>query len=182
MDSLGVICARSKSRRVPQKALQIVGTTSLLDYAIASAKQSSRLTRWMVASDLSGFNMPAEIADGPIIGALQWAINESPPADVVVTLQACIPFRRGYYIDQTLDLIQRFGFESVQTVVNVGWDHAPIYKPNGAVYATRVELVRQGRLWGGVKHGMILMTPEESVNIDTEYDLRVARALCALSS
>ena len=130
--------------------------------------------------------MPREIADGPIIGAIQWALEQSallwsPSFDVVITLQACIPFRTGDHIDRVLQMMEDGGLDSVQTVVNVGWDHAPIYKPNGAVYATRTELVRQGRLWGA-KHGMVLMAPEESVNIDTEYDLRVARALCTSSS
>ena len=185
MDSLGVICARAGSVRVPNKALQIVGGMTLLEHAEQAAKQSRRLTGWLIASDIPPGLLSSAIANGPLIGTVQWALEKASyiysQYDVVVTLQACIPFRTGLHIDRTIEILERCDLESAQTVINIGWGHAPIYKPNGAVYATRVELVRQGRLWGA-KHGMVLMSPEESINIDTEYDLRVARALCALSS
>lgn len=182
MRALGVICARAGSERVPAKALAVVGGLTLFEHAERAAKESDRLARIIRASDIPPYKMPKRIANGPLIEALRWALTQVVAGyEVVVTLQACIPFRNGAHIDQTIEMLERCNLDSAQTVVNVGWEHAPIWKPNGAVYATRTEWIRQGRIIGP-RHGCVVMQPEESVNIDTEWDLRVARGVCTSSS
>ena len=182
MRELGVICARLGSARVPTKALAVVGACTLFEHAERAAAESRRLERVLCASNLPPWGMPTRIADGPLIGALQWALDQVVAEyDVVVTLQACIPFRTGAHIDATIEMLDRCGLDSAQTVVNVGWDAAPVWKPNGAVYATRTAWVRQGRIIGP-RHGCLAMTPAESVNVDSAWDLRVARGVCTSSS
>lgn len=190
MDTLGVICARAGSERVPRKAWQEVGPLTLLEATLRAAA-ASHLSMYVIATDderscqITGsphLRLPEAIANGPLIGTLQYVCDRvNPCPSVIVTLQACIAFRQAEPINRTIEMLERCELDSAQTVVNVGWDHAPIYKPNGAVYATRLDLIRQGRLWGA-RHGMVLMAPRESINIDTEWDLRVARGVCMSSS
>lgn len=50
------------------------------------------------------------------------------------------------------------------------------YYPNGAVYVTKTELIENGLIFGKNIQGYV-MSPERSVDIETEFDLLVAETL-----
>jgi len=130
--------------------------------------------------------------------------------DIVVTLQPTSPLRSSENIDQTVDRLREDStMDSVITVqqvvlppfwmlridglslkpfINDGVDYSlkrrqeldSIYKPNGAVYATRTHLIRDhGRLFSafsGGNTGFVLMDQLTSLEIDTETDFMIVEA------
>ncbi len=55
---------------------------------------------------------------------------------------------------------------------------APLYIRNGAIYLTKTDSIRQ-RTFKGTKSKALIMPSLRSTNIDTEFDLQIARALLA---
>jgi CMP-N-acetylneuraminic acid synthetase len=53
-----------------------------------------------------------------------------------------------------------------------------VYRENGAVYLTKVDVLRSGRLLGDTI-GHITMLPEESVKINIPYDLWLAERIAS---
>ena len=137
--------------------------------------------------------------------------NDGYHADVVVTLQPTSPLREAKHIDQTVNLLlEDQTMDSVITVEEVvlppfwmlrpdgtslkplmddGVDYSLkqrqdmdlVFKPNGAVYATRTQLIREKTLifsaFSGGKTGYILMDQISSLEIDTETDFVVIEAV-----
>ena len=137
--------------------------------------------------------------------------NDGYHADVVVTLQPTSPLREARHIDQTVTLLlEDQTMDSVITVEEVvlppfwmllpdgaslkplmddGTDYSlkqrqdmdPVFKPNGAVYATRTQLIREKNLifsaFAGGKTGYVLMDQISSLEIDTETDFMVIEAV-----
>jgi CMP-N-acetylneuraminic acid synthetase len=128
--------------------------------------------------------------------------------DVLVLLQPTSPFRRAEHVDAAVDLLVSSNADSVVTVIPVPhqftpsslmqlrgdrldpWSNAPaptrrqdkphLFARNGpAVVATRPGLVlAERRLYGTDTRG-IVMSREESIDIDDAFDLRVAELLMA---
>ena len=128
--------------------------------------------------------------------------------DILVLLQPTSPFRRAEHIDGTVDLLRRSGADSVVTIVPVPhqfspssllqldgnrlrrWaegpaptrrqDKASLFARNGpAVVAVRTDVVvLQRTLYGSDMRGLV-MSEEDSLDIDTAFDLRVAELLFA---
>lgn len=125
--------------------------------------------------------------------------------DIVVLLQPTSPLRRADHIDAAVDWLQRTRGDSVVSVVAVphqfnpvsvmrvdeGWlkpffdgptatrrqDKPPAYARNGpAVLAVHARVIEGGSLYGNESWPLI-MTPEESIDIDTPEDLRFAEYL-----
>lgn len=125
--------------------------------------------------------------------------------DVVVMLQPTTPFRRASDIDGALNLLETTGADSVISVVEVGGHHParmkylegdrlidpefceafenqprqalrPMYLRNGAIYATRRDILLQGSFKGADCRAWV-MSEVLSVNIDTEFDFRFAEWL-----
>jgi CMP-N,N'-diacetyllegionaminic acid synthase len=132
--------------------------------------------------------------------------NAYRPA-VVVLLQPTSPFRRAHHIDAAVDLLLTSGADSVVSVVPVPHQFTPssllrldgdrviavdeagplrrqdkpaLYARNGpAVVASRREtLVGQRTLYGRDTRALI-MSREESIDIDHAFDLEVAELLFA---
>lgn len=130
--------------------------------------------------------------------------------DMVVLLQPTSPLRRGQHIDAAIDWLQRVHGDSVVSVVEVPHQFNPIsvmrvdeglLKPfletsaptrrqdkprlfarNGpAVLAVYAHVIEDGSLYGAESWPLI-MTPEESLDIDTPWDLRVAESVLAARS
>jgi CMP-N-acetylneuraminic acid synthetase len=130
--------------------------------------------------------------------------------DVLVLLQPTSPFRRAEHIDAAVDLLERTGADSVVSVVEVPHQFNPVsvlrlegdrlqpflgggtvagrqQKPqlfarNGpAVLAVRTATVAAGSLYGDDSRAMI-MTAEDSLDIDTPWDLSVAELLMTARS
>ena len=129
-------------------------------------------------------------------------------ADAVVLLQPTSPFRRAEHIDRAVDLLESTGADSVVSVVEVPHPFTPVsvlrldgerlhpyldgdtvarrqdkprlFARNGpAVVAVRTPVVvEQGRLYADDTRALV-MSAEDSVDIDEPFDLLVAEAVLA---
>ncbi len=129
-------------------------------------------------------------------------------AEIVVLLQPTSPLRRGEHIDAAIVWLERAGGDSVVSVVEVphqfspvsvmrvddGWlfpfldgpavarrqDKPRLYARNGpAVLAVRASVIVGGSLYGD-KSWPLIMKPEESLDVDTPWDLSLVE--CALAA
>ncbi|MEY3396800.1 MAG: hypothetical protein RLZZ534_762 [Actinomycetota bacterium] len=125
--------------------------------------------------------------------------------DAVMMLQPTTPFRTKEDIEQSIQIIG--DASSVISVVAVDGAHPArmkyieegllidppfaerienmprqelrrVFIRNGAIYLTKVPYLRKNT-FKGAKSMALIMPPERSVNIDSEFDLRVARAIFA---
>jgi CMP-N,N'-diacetyllegionaminic acid synthase len=124
--------------------------------------------------------------------------------DLIVTLQPTSPFRTGAEIDQTIRKVIEAGSDSAQTLSEASYhpyfmktldgdrtvalfpeghryvrrqDAPAVYQPSGAVYVTRyATLMERGHILGEDNRGVV-QGFEASVNIDTEWDFRLAELL-----
>jgi CMP-N-acetylneuraminic acid synthetase len=125
--------------------------------------------------------------------------------DIVVLLQPTSPLRRGEHIDAAVDWLQRTRGDSVVSVVEVPHQFNPtsvmrlddgllkpflngpaatrrqdkprLYARNGpAVLAVHARVIESGSLYGN-ETWPLLMTPEESLDVDTPLDLRLVESL-----
>ena len=129
-------------------------------------------------------------------------------ADIVVLLQPTSPLRRGEHIDAAVDWLSRTAADSVVSVVEVPHQFNPmsvmrleegLLKPffdgppitrrqdkprlfarNGpAVLAVRAEVITEGSLYGKTSWPLG-MSAEDSLDIDTPWDLSVAECVLAV--
>ena len=129
-------------------------------------------------------------------------------ADLIVLLQPTSPLRRGEHIDAAIVWLERAGGDSVVSVVEVphqfspvsvmrldgGWlfplldgsaiprrqDKPRLYARNGpAVLVVRASVIAGGSLYGNASWPLV-MKPEESVDVDTPWDLSLVE--CALAA
>jgi len=136
----GVIPARGGSKGLPGKNLRVLGKLSLIGHAVASARESARLTRFIVSTDSPAlaeearrhgaevpFQRPAELANDqagmvPVLQhAVRWLEATGERPDLVVTLQPTSPFRTGDDIDRTIAKVVDTGSDSAQTVTEAGY-------------------------------------------------------------
>jgi len=128
-------------------------------------------------------------------------------ADVLVLLQPTSPLRRAGHIDGAIEQLQRTGADSVVSVTEVPHQFNPvsvmriedgflkpyldaptvtrrqdkprIFARNGpAVLAVRADVVKGGSLYGATS-SPFLMTAEDSLDIDTPWDLRLVESVLA---
>ena len=128
-------------------------------------------------------------------------------ADAVAVLQPTSPLRRAEHIDAAVDLLVATAADAVVTVVEVPHQFAPasllqlegnrltpvaetpmvlqrqrkprVYARNGpAVLVVRAAQLRAGSLYGGDTRGLV-MTPEDSVDVDTPWDFDLLEFLLA---
>jgi len=126
-------------------------------------------------------------------------------ADVVVLLQPTSPLRRGEHIDSAIELLAETGADSVVSVVDVPHQFNPVSvlsldgdrlrpfldtapttrrqdKPpalarNGpAVLAVRAAVIEGGSLYGQDSRPL-MMAPEDSIDVDTLFDLHLVELL-----
>ena len=150
------------------------------------------------------FMRPTELAGdtAETFGALEHALQQLPGYDILVTLQPTSPLRIADDIDQALLEMQKHGAPCCISVVEPSkspyWsyrindenhlvplmdteystrrrqDLPPSYVPNGAVYATRVDWLRQHRSSRCESTVPLIMPKERSIDIDSAFDLKVA--------
>lgn len=139
--AFGVIPARGGSKGLPRKNLRTLGGLSLLGHAIASARESSRLDRFIVSTEDPEiadearrhgaeipFVRPTDLAsdEAGMAPVLQHAVRWLEAAagirpDLVVTLQPTSPFRSGDDIDRTIEKVVVTGADSAQTVTEAAY-------------------------------------------------------------
>lgn len=137
----GIIPARGGSKGLSGKNLRVLGRLSLLGHAIASARESLRLTRFVVSTDSpeiaeearrhgaeAPFLRPADLAtdEAGMVPVLQHAVRwlettAGARSDIVVTLQPTSPFRVGADIDRTIAKLLETGADSAQTVTEASY-------------------------------------------------------------
>jgi len=129
-------------------------------------------------------------------------------ADIVVLLQPTSPFRRGEHIDAAVTWLERAGGDSVVSVVEVPHQFNPtsvmriddgllkpflegptatrrqdkprVYARNGpAVLAVKAHVLSEGSLYGAQTWPLV-MTLEDSIDIDTEWDLRLVESVLSM--
>ena len=153
---------------------------------------------------LAGDDIPMLDVLVDLVGSLDRSEGYRP--DILVLLQPTSPFRRAKHIDAAIDLLTRSGADSVVTVVPVPHQFAPaslmqlqddrlvpyvdgpapmrrqdkprLFARNGpAVVAVRTHVVtEQATLYGSDTRGMV-MTREDSIDIDDAFDLDLAELL-----
>lgn len=183
MRVLGVIPARCGSKRIPHKNLQEVGGVPLVCLALQDTFDV--LGAVVVSTDCIGvvhalgsrylpLVMERECGpDGPTVDVLLEVLNREPAPlfDAVVCLQPTSPFRTGEDIDACLQLLEQ-GARSVVSVNQATGER------NGAVYVTRVEMLRDGLIYD--EHSVEYAMPaERSLDINEPADLELARNIAA---
>jgi len=137
--------------------------------------------------------------------AVSWAEKDhGKPVDVVVSLQPTSPLRRPQHIDDGIHLLFKSGAESVvglcqarhnpywmwvirdgevMRLFSEGWnfqrrqDLPVVYRVNGAFYANQRHVIMEyGRILGKTIRGLI-MTEEDSIDIDSSLDFTLAQTL-----
>jgi len=138
--------------------------------------------------------------------AVDWlAHNQGWPTEVAVILQPTSPFRRGEHIDATLRLLLDSGAEAAMTVCEVDYspywmlrldeegrlsrfiddgqvytrrqDTPRVHKPNGMVYAIRAQALPGLNFFPFNNARGLVVSREESVNVDHPLDWRLAQLL-----
>jgi len=139
--AFAVIPARGGSKGLPGKNLRTLGGLSLIGHAVASTRESKRLTRVIVSTDSEEiaaearrhgaevpFLRPAALAsdEAGMVPVLQHAVRwlettERRRPDVIVTIQPTSPFRTGDDIDRTIDKLVETSADSAQTVTEAAY-------------------------------------------------------------
>lgn len=150
-------------------------------------------------------NRPAELAQDttPTLPVLQHAVK-GKNCEIVVLLQATSPFTTSDDIKKAVAKLKETNADSVVSVCEARhppyWmkkidglgkisdlmpegakyarrqDMPKVYQLNGAIYATRKRVIESGKILGDDTRAYI-MPAERSIDIDTEFDLKIARLL-----
>lgn len=124
--------------------------------------------------------------------------SEEYEPDAVCTLYITTPLRRHYHVDKSIDTMAIFDVDSVISVQeelshcyfhrkqglqhiniaqgNVRLERQAVYKENSSIFLNKVDVIKSGRLVGD-KVGHIIMLPEESVKINSNYDKWLAEKI-----
>ncbi len=131
-----------------------------------------------------------------VLSDLEQSFNYKP--DAICMLYSTTPLRRAHHIDKAVDTMTIFDVESVVSIQeelalcyfhrkhgltpinnnkrNMRIERNGIYKENGAVYLSRLEVVKSGRFLGD-KIGHITMLFEESVKLNSEFEFWLAEKI-----
>jgi CMP-N,N'-diacetyllegionaminic acid synthase len=204
MKVLGVIPARLGSQRLPRKNLIDLGGKPLIHWTIEAAVESAAFDDLVVSTDSDDIaqavdhlpvrvvKRPTNLAENvtPMLPVVQHAAAKST-ADVVVLLQPTSPFRTAEDIALALELLERTGGDAVISVGAPEPDfcfergHALRLRParnivvaNGALYLITKDHLKVGDWYNGLTYAYE-MPADRSIDIDTEMDLTIARAMVA---
>jgi len=184
MNIIAIIPARKGSKRLSHKNIRKICGKTLIEYAIDEAKLSKYITDIVISTDdpevkriASRFGIkyverPKELCSDTattqdvINHFIDWIPFDRKP-DVIVLLQPTSPLRKVDYIDKCIELFINNSFDSVITVREIS-PHT--YYPNGAVYVFKNEIYTKNM-------GFVLMTDEESIDINTYLDFKICELL-----
>lgn len=142
---LGLIPARGGSKSIPQKNIAPLAGRPLLAYTCDAALGARHLSRVVVSTDDEQiaqvgracgievpFLRPTEISQDTTpsievaLHAVQWLADHAGwLAEVVMLLQPTSPFRRVQHIDESLELMDQSGADSVVSVIEVPHRYSP---------------------------------------------------------
>ena len=210
--NLALLCGRPllayTADAVKESKLLTRTVVSTDDERIADCARSLGLeVPFMRPASLGGDDVPML----PVVQhAIEMLETDGFHADIVVVLQPTSPLRRGEHIDAAVKWLERAGGDSVVSVVEVPHQFNPtsvmrleegllkpfldaptatrrqdkprVYARNGpAVLATRVQVIKEGSLYGR-QSWPLGMNPEDSLDIDTPWDLRLAESVLSARS
>lgn len=205
MNVLALIPARIGSQRTPRKNLMDLGGKPLLQWSIDRAIESMAFNDIVVSTDAheiaelakkggaTPLIRPSSLSDNsaPMLPVVRHAAGLYPKADIIVLLQPTSPFRTAEDINASLELMKSSGGDAVISVATPGPDycferrHAQrlreaknIVVANGALYLITREHLMCGDWYNGVSYAYE-MPSERSLDIDTEMDFTIARAMVA---
>ena len=223
---LGLIPARGGSKGVLHKNRRLVAGQPLIQYTIAAALASARLTQIVVSTDdpeigriardlgVLVIERPAEIAGdaSPVIDAVRHAVEQlaqqgHASLTGIALLQPTAPLRTANDIDAAVTLFLDGALNPVCSVYRCEDNHPArmyrvdghgrlaslmpdlaslrrqdlpaVYHRNGAVYVFGRRELAQGLI---ICPGMTpyVMDQQRSLNVDTEFDLRMLEAVLTL--
>ena len=178
---LGIIPARGGSKRLPLKNIKPLAGKPLIAWTIDEAHKSEFIDHLIVSTDNYSIAVVAEhhdcdwiprptklaADDSNVLDAVWDVLAELPRFDYVVLLQPTSPLRLAEDIDA---VIQRATPACMS--VAIGSD-----APNGAVYASEIEHLRQFSHFDKACSIRYEMPPERSVDINTQEDFDEAERL-----
>lgn len=142
MNTLAIILARAGSKGLPGKNALHVGGRPMAAWTIDHALGSRRITDVTISTDMPAvlslgqrYNLwtctrPAELAgDGVAVDAAArhaarwWADRRGREAEAVAILYANVPVRPADLTDRAVEMLERTGADSVQSVCGVGKGH-----------------------------------------------------------
>jgi len=131
-----------------------------------------------------------------VLAELKKSRNYEP--DGVCILYMTTPLRRSHHIDKAVDTMTIFNVDSVISIQeelsyfylhgkngldplsrssrDLRVERDAIFRENGALYLTRIDVIRKGRILGE-KIGHITMLPEESIKVNSEFDFWMAEKI-----
>ena len=143
---LGLVPARGGSKGVPDKNIRPLAGRTLLEYAVAAARDSGVIDRVVVSTDSQAIAAAARAAgldvpfmrppdlgrdNTPMLPVIEHALSalaaERWSPDIVVLLQPTSPLRRPEHIRAAVDLLRGSGADSVVSVVPVPQHLSPDY-------------------------------------------------------
>jgi CMP-N-acetylneuraminic acid synthetase len=183
-----------------------VAKAKLLDRVVVSSESSDVLEYaakhpgiipLLRPKELTKSTSPVEETILHVLDALNHQEGYQP--DAVCICYVNHPFRRAEHIDKAIDTMTIFDVDSVISIQeelsfcyhhgrhglvpinssrhrNLHLERKAIFKENGAIYLTRADVVRRGRLLGE-RIGHIAMLPEESVKLKSEFDFWLAEKI-----
>lgn len=139
---LGLIPARGGSKGVPRKNLRLLGGRPLIEYTVAAALASRRLTDLVVSTEdaeIAGlcrrlganvpFMRPPELAtdSSDVASVVRHAVEFYErciaPVRTIAVLYATSPFRTAEHIDEAYRILEETGAPQVLTVTALSHDH-----------------------------------------------------------
>lgn len=219
MNTLGVITARSGSKRVRDKNIRELSGKPLIAYTIEAALKCRYIDRVMVSTDSDIYAGIAREngAEVPFLRDVKNAGDTAESVDVllevldeyekrgqyyqtVVLLQPTSPLRTYTNLDEAFQLFYDKKADSLVSVCEC--EHSPLwsntlpddlsmfrfiknyhgrqeqyYRLNGAIYISKVDVLRRIQTFYGEKSYAYIMGQKESIDIDTEQDLEFTEFL-----
>ena len=197
---LGIIPARGGSKTVPRKNIKEMCGKPLMVWTIEAAKKSRLLDRFVVSTEDKEISEVAkkhgaEVVERPpelatdtatTLSVLQDVLKRID-ADVVVVLQPTSPIRGEGLIDKCIKQFLDRGADSLATGFICKYkeygkdakrrqDIEGFFYDDGNVYVIRAGMIKKGDRYGE-KIERVLVSREESVDIDDKFDFWLAEQI-----
>lgn len=195
MKILGIIPARSGSKRIHHKNLRELCGVPMIEFTIGAAKNSI-LDDVVITTDypkeifkdIEVIERPEYLAtdDAKTIDTIKHVMEIKNDYDAYMILQPTSPLRIAKDIDDAINYYKENNAKSLYTgnliyvktkdkIFNRS-EIAPHFQRNGAIFITTKELVNQGKLWDDDVLEYI-MPMSRSIDVDTMDDIKIAEAL-----
>ncbi len=197
---LAVIPARGGSTRLPKKNLNILLGKPLVAWTIEDAKKSKFIDKIILSTDNSEIKeiakeyeieihhrTPDLSSDSSLIIDTLYDISEKNPGYNILCLNPTSPIRNKGLIDRCIVKFKENNYDAVASGIItkvIEWptsmkrtqDLDGFFIDNGAVYVYKESLIKQKTLLTK-NSGKILVDKSEYVDIDDEFDFKIASFL-----